>query len=796
MIARVILRFTLLVCLVLVSLVLPVNAAGTLAGTTLELPPVAAPKAAAGQLPDPQVWTTWGASHYALAEDGESLWIGATGGAVRWNRVLRSYRRYTAVDGLPHTAVLAIAVDAAGNRWFGGDAGLSRLDPGEVWTHFTAANSGLYADYVDAIALGGSDTLYLSHGLLGGSVTRRAADGTWRWFPNRETAVQADYALIRQTRGHTRLWTVAGDEVWVGYRTYDGDKWTDHRPSGVTAEPVETAADSRHHFWALATGSTVYEWDGSGWSKHDVPISGSTGKATALAVAADDTVWIGLQQRGGISPYGTEMAGISQLVGGDSWPLDESGPVAALLPTSAGLWAIGPDWLMLPDRSVIAMTDEPRFKDLPDILVEPGGKVWLHSSYSEPYLISALQTFDDHGTAALHDDRWQLPRYAFNGIVLTAWEHSAWGDIWFAGRYDPILVPSYPIPTVRYHGGDWIEYQDYVSNLIYYDIFAQDDRHTWFAAKHAWFATQGHVKGLDDGGTPADTGDDVWQDLPLPAAGEHPVVAVDAGGRLWYGDSNGLYRYDGSSWLSIYTDRGICDLTPAADGTLYAQVPGFGSSVCQPFSGQVLAVRSDGTRDGPRPIEWLVEREPESARSAARRNTLWAVAPDGAIWTVDGAELHRRDDGGLRKFVLPVALGAVQRLEVDVHNHVWLVANSQIWRMSGPLDFALQVKPNTWLLAPGRVRQGQVRILSSEGYSGTVSLSAIEAPADITVRFGADSVAAGQSVTLTLEVAASSLPAVDRLVVSGTDGVLTHTAELTVTIVSELYEKFLPAVFR
>ena len=85
MITRVILRFTLLGCLVLVSLVLPANAAGTLAGTALELPLVAAPKTAAGQLPDPQVWTTWGANQYALAEDGESIWIGATGGAVRWN---------------------------------------------------------------------------------------------------------------------------------------------------------------------------------------------------------------------------------------------------------------------------------------------------------------------------------------------------------------------------------------------------------------------------------------------------------------------------------------------------------------------------------------------------------------------------------------------------------------------------------------------------------------------------------------------------------------------------------------
>ena len=150
MITRAILRFTLLGCLALASLVLPANATETLAGTALELSPVAAPKTAAGQLPDPQVWTTWGASRYALAEDGGSIWIGTTGSAVRWNIAQHSYRRYTAVDGLPHTAVLAVAVDAAGNRWFGGDGGLSRLDPGEGWTHFTAANSGLNADYVDA----------------------------------------------------------------------------------------------------------------------------------------------------------------------------------------------------------------------------------------------------------------------------------------------------------------------------------------------------------------------------------------------------------------------------------------------------------------------------------------------------------------------------------------------------------------------------------------------------------------------------------------------------------------------
>ena len=126
-----------------------------------------------------------GAPQYALADDGPFLWIGATGGVVRWNKQQNTYERYTAVDGLPHSAILAIAVDGAGNRWFGGDGGLSRLDANGVWTHFTPANSGLQRTLVDGIAVGADGTLWVSHGLPDSRISRRDADGSWYWFPNR-----------------------------------------------------------------------------------------------------------------------------------------------------------------------------------------------------------------------------------------------------------------------------------------------------------------------------------------------------------------------------------------------------------------------------------------------------------------------------------------------------------------------------------------------------------------------------------------------------------------------------------
>ncbi len=184
-----------------------------------QLPDSSPPPASQANAETP-LWNVWGADQYALADDGASIWIGAVGGVVQWDKQTGTYRRYTRLDGLPHTQVLAIAVDASGNRWFGGDGGLSRLDAAGNLTHFQSTNSGLHSNYVDGIAVVGGDTLYVSHGLPGGSVDRRDSDGSWRWYPNRETAIQADYATIVQTRGSSTLWTVAGSEVWAGTSVY------------------------------------------------------------------------------------------------------------------------------------------------------------------------------------------------------------------------------------------------------------------------------------------------------------------------------------------------------------------------------------------------------------------------------------------------------------------------------------------------------------------------------------------------------------------------------------------------
>ncbi|MCB0099549.1 MAG: hypothetical protein KDE46_27640, partial [Caldilineaceae bacterium] len=377
------------------------------------------------------LWTRWHPDQYALAEDGATLWIGAAGSLIRWDESSQSYRRYGPLDGLPHQAIYAIAVDSAGNRWFGGDGGLSRLDSSEQWTHFTAANSGLATDRIVAIAIGADNTLWLGHGPGDARVSRRKPDGSWQIYPSRTAAVEADYTAVLQTQNDNRLWTIVGNEIWVDYAVYTGTAWLDRTPVNVTVAPVTVAADSMGIVWVLpAVDKTIYRWDGANWSTVDLySLLPFDGRVTALAVDGNDRAWIGFEERPGF-PYANRVAGYATLANlAVAAMMDRPGPVTALLPTTAGLWVLGPGWLVQPDGTLTTLPDTPRFATVTDAIVDGAGLLWLHSERHAPYSEGYLQTLDDQGDPALNNDRWTVDRDAH---VISALERTPGGDLWLA----------------------------------------------------------------------------------------------------------------------------------------------------------------------------------------------------------------------------------------------------------------------------------------------------------------------------------------------------------------------------
>lgn len=91
---------------------------------------------------------------------------------------------------------------------------------------------------------------------------------------------------------------------------------------------------------------------------------------------------------------------------------------------------------------------------------------------------------------------------------------------------------------------------------------------------------------MDDRGTPADLTDDIWTDYPVREDGTGGSVVVDAQGRIWFGNSTGLYRYDGSQW-QLLSQCAIGDLAATAEGIVYA------ASSCDSAPSTILAVATD-----------------------------------------------------------------------------------------------------------------------------------------------------------------------------------------------------------
>lgn len=755
------------------------------------------------QSPDPTVtvpsnasigvtWTTWGPERLsALADDGEAIWIGAADGVIRWDQATGTYRRYTAQDGLPQKKVRAVAVDEAGNRWFGGDGGLSQLSANGVWTHFTTVNSGLANDLVDGIAVGDDGTIWVSHGLPDGPISRLTPDGTWHTYANRMEAIAADYAAILGTRDANRLWTVAGTEVWAGYQAFDGVEWHDRRPGGVPSTPVATAADSMANVWALpnAEDGRVLVWDGSEWAEAYLPENGEIWTArqlSTLAVGPDDTVWIG----------GTTCCHLPYLCNGcfgglwslrpDSYSSSVPPTIAALLPITGGTWAAGGNGLRKPEGTVVWFQDRPAYETVDDILVDADDTLWLHSHGDG----GTFQTLRDQGTVALDDDVW---RNDLGIMFLSSSERAPNGDWWANELYGGRGLPFYP--PWRRHDGQWIRY-DLPEDVFVDDIFAQDDRHTWFVTQtRIWIYPPlgpGPVYRLDDGGTPADHSDDVWTTLPFTTTGGS--LAVDTFDRLWFSDGAGLRRYEDGAWRVVNPRSDIRVLVPAADGTLFAQ--------CS--NREVLVVWPDGSQET-LSVEQLVAHYYDRVRTAKRRNGLWAVAPDGAVWYVttqtppDGQvehQIHRRDAEGLTIYPLPFPASRVNRLDVDRNNHVWLAAGGALWRMTMPPDFRLRAWPNIFLLTASSSVQAQVQVASQEWFTGAVTLTISGWPDWITATFDPNPVTAGSATTMTIQVGDEIIAGIYPALLVGQNGTVTHTTPVQAFVAPSFYDRRLPLLLK
>ncbi len=477
-------------------------------------------QAGAASLPgEEKIWTTWHANHYALIDDGPILWIGTGTGLIRYQKASGQHTRYTEPDGFPQRRVYSGAVDSAGNRWFGGDNGLSRLDAGDQWTHFDTSSSGLHSNEVDGIAVSAAGDVWLSHG-ASPQISHRRPDGTWHVYINRQDAVTAAYTTVKETTNDSKLWTVSGDEVWIGYEVYDGVQWRKRRPKTAYGDPRAMAADSQGTIWALDQDS-VFRWQGSGWAIYYIEFDFYETELNTLAIDAADTVWVAGQRLTEEGPFQTYEIAYTHLTEKPGpFELDQTllfpPPLVSLLPTAEGFWWTGNNWLLRADGKGFYFKDGPIYSFINKFFVDGHGIRRVSSGYG------TIQIVDDKGTGTMQDDTWAYDD-SLHG-PLDSLELVENGDFWMAEN--PDCYHCFP-SIARYHDGQTIYYPQPDWESENFDIFAEDSRHTWFVFGDRYWGGYYQVpviNHLDDGGTPANIDDDVWTEYPTPAAAHKEVV--------------------------------------------------------------------------------------------------------------------------------------------------------------------------------------------------------------------------------------------------------------------------------
>jgi signal transduction histidine kinase/ligand-binding sensor domain-containing protein/DNA-binding response OmpR family regulator len=326
--------------------------------------------------------------------------------------------------------------------------------------------------------------------------------------------------------------TTAGAQTSI-LAAEDGTVWT---VTGIGTDPVRQFASDGQ----LLNAHSLREYDG-------IDIN------TSLMQTRDGAIWVG-GHKGILHLY---RHGVWSVFDSESLPIPRT-RIKHLLETPDGYaWVgtlrdlyrldIGPSrvltyldllyqdtgrdghrWFLSRDNRVVsfdgeewrAYTSSDGLIDAPSVMIcTPSGETWVAGSH-------------EGGAAAakLSGDRWERHlhpdvSWAFNA---TGAHVAPDGTLWFASA-----------------GGDWIEGKSYIGGLVSFD------------------------------GT-------TWTNYPASAAMPNPYGVGHSGdGTLWIGGRQGLYRYDGTHWLSIpevakYTRSSFDLLHSARSGDLWAGNREFG----------------------------------------------------------------------------------------------------------------------------------------------------------------------------------------------------------------------------
>lgn len=226
----------------------------------------------------------------ALALQDKFLWMGTTGGVVRYNIATGEHTKFTTLDGLLENTIYAVAVDAEGSAWFGSDQGITHYTPGGYpeWESFTEINGKQIQD-VRAITIDANNATWF--GFSGGIACYTSGENpAWETF-NLSTSI-------------TSIAVGTESSLWIGsqsgllhYAPNESPVWeTFTTTHGLINNYVKALTSAENGSLWIATDEGVSHYTPGAtpqWENFSNNDYSNLDYAYSIAVGEDDTVWVG-----------------------------------------------------------------------------------------------------------------------------------------------------------------------------------------------------------------------------------------------------------------------------------------------------------------------------------------------------------------------------------------------------------------------------------------------------------------------------------------------------------------------
>ena len=516
-----------------------------------------------------ELWTAYSNGNQVqdLYIQGDTLWVGTTGGLVKWDTQTRFCSKMTSLDGVCGNDIKCVQVAPGGLLWVGTDNGLSIYD-GSVWRTFTEADGlgGKAVWDIDFTADGsvwlatagnsssdgvtffdGSTVRVYTHkdGLSGFGGTRRIAIGPdgHVWFSAPNGLDEFDGSKFTSYSAYRCSWPldIAPDSEGDVWCIFDGGMFRlDNGVLGEVTKPnnfpiggYSLAFDALGVLWiggsSFTSSEGLWSFDGENWRQWTESDGLCNNNIRRIVVAEDGTLWLGTD--GGVSRFDgnrfTTYATQDILYLNNVLRLcpRHDGGVAYATPIGVGLFD-GATWTLL-----MTGPGAPVDVQIYDMAEDFLGNIWVATG-------DGARRFDGQ----LWRSFWHEP--ADPHVQCIANDRDA--STWFGTRGG----------LSRFDGTNWQSWtmdDGLVGNDIT-SIAVSPDGMKWF--------------GVSQKGLMSFDGDKTFVHYPPEVIGTYIVrsIAFDSHGTLWIPVDGGIRSFDGEKWTMFGEETGF----PASSASVIA----------------------------------------------------------------------------------------------------------------------------------------------------------------------------------------------------------------------------------